>query len=164
MGSSTNIDSFNAVINFVSSSCLITLKQISSSWGAIFVMQVCDVWSDMLLIWCVLNMCWIINNAVFVFRLNNCELTEKSCSVLATVLSSKTILKEMNLNNSRLLDSGVKEICEGLKKSKLNTLKWVHFTISYTQHHSIILYWKCSPTKVEIKKYPFPHCIYLFLI
>uniref|UniRef100_A0A672QXZ9 Uncharacterized protein n=1 Tax=Sinocyclocheilus grahami TaxID=75366 RepID=A0A672QXZ9_SINGR len=48
-------------------------------------------------------------------RLNNCKLTEKSCSVLATVLSSKTILKEMNLNNSRLLDSGVKEICEGLK-------------------------------------------------
>ncbi|KAL1251661.1 hypothetical protein QQF64_019457, partial [Cirrhinus molitorella] len=48
-------------------------------------------------------------------KLNNCELTEKSCSVLATVLSSKTILKEMDLNNSRLLDSGVKEICEGLK-------------------------------------------------
>ncbi|XP_016344365.1 ribonuclease inhibitor-like, partial [Sinocyclocheilus anshuiensis] len=47
--------------------------------------------------------------------LNNCELTEKSCSVLAIVLSSKTILKEVNLNNSRLLDSGVKEICEGLK-------------------------------------------------
>uniref|UniRef100_A0A8C1MN06 Uncharacterized protein n=1 Tax=Cyprinus carpio TaxID=7962 RepID=A0A8C1MN06_CYPCA len=48
-------------------------------------------------------------------KLNNCELTEKNCSVLATVLSSKTILKEINLNNSRLLDSGVKEICEGLK-------------------------------------------------
>uniref|UniRef100_A0A672QYE7 Uncharacterized protein n=1 Tax=Sinocyclocheilus grahami TaxID=75366 RepID=A0A672QYE7_SINGR len=48
-------------------------------------------------------------------ELNNCKLTEKSCSVLATVLSSKTILKEMNLNNSRLLNSGVKEICEGLK-------------------------------------------------
>ncbi|XDV28538.1 hypothetical protein PO909_031816 [Leuciscus waleckii] len=47
--------------------------------------------------------------------LNNCDLTEKSCSVLATVLSSKTILKELNLNNSRLLNSGVKEICEGLK-------------------------------------------------
>ncbi|CAM4584339.1 unnamed protein product [Leuciscus chuanchicus] len=49
-------------------------------------------------------------------KLNNCDLTEKSCSVLATVLSSKTILKELNLNNSRLLDSGVKEICKGLKK------------------------------------------------
>nr|XP_021325358.1 uncharacterized protein rnh1 [Danio rerio] len=48
-------------------------------------------------------------------KMNNCELTEKSCSVLATVLSSKTILKELNLNNSRLLDSGVRVICEGLK-------------------------------------------------
>ncbi|XP_073699644.1 uncharacterized protein [Garra rufa] len=48
-------------------------------------------------------------------KLNNCELTEKSCSVLATVLSSKTILKEIDLNNSRLLNSGVKQICEGLK-------------------------------------------------
>ncbi|XP_051749365.1 NACHT, LRR and PYD domains-containing protein 3-like isoform X9 [Ctenopharyngodon idella] len=48
-------------------------------------------------------------------KLNNCVLTEKSCSVLATVLSSKTILKELNLNNSRLLDSGVKQISEGLK-------------------------------------------------
>ncbi len=83
-----------------------------------------------LLIWCVLNMIWIINNAVFVFRLNNCKRTEKSCSVLATVLSSKTILKEMNLNNSRLLDSGVKEICEGLKNPvcELNILKWVHLS------------------------------------
>ncbi|KAI2650795.1 Ribonuclease inhibitor [Labeo rohita] len=53
--------------------------------------------------------------AAWTGMLNNCKLTEKSCSVLATVLSSKTILKEMNLNNSRLLDSGVKEICEGLK-------------------------------------------------
>ncbi|XP_067271115.1 uncharacterized protein [Pseudorasbora parva] len=56
-------------------------------------------------------------------KLNNCELTEKSCSVLATVLSSKTILNEMNLNNIRLLDSGVKQICEGLKKSRLEILK-----------------------------------------
>uniref|UniRef100_A0A672QYG1 NACHT domain-containing protein n=1 Tax=Sinocyclocheilus grahami TaxID=75366 RepID=A0A672QYG1_SINGR len=55
------------------------------------------------------------NCALQKLRLNNCEQTEKSCSVLATVLFSKTILKEINLNNSRLLDSGVKEICEGLK-------------------------------------------------
>ncbi|KAL1251668.1 hypothetical protein QQF64_019464, partial [Cirrhinus molitorella] len=48
-------------------------------------------------------------------KLNNCKWTEKSCLVLAMVLSSKTILKEMDLNNSRLLVSGVKEICEGLK-------------------------------------------------
>uniref|UniRef100_A0A672QY35 Uncharacterized protein n=1 Tax=Sinocyclocheilus grahami TaxID=75366 RepID=A0A672QY35_SINGR len=71
-------------------------------------------------------------------RLNNCKLTEKSCSVLATVLSSKTILKEMNLNNSRLLDSGVKEICEGLRKPvcELKILKCVHYTSSYTQQNN----------------------------
>ncbi|XP_048045722.1 protein NLRC5-like isoform X1 [Megalobrama amblycephala] len=58
-------------------------------------------------------------------KLNNCELTEKSCSVLANVLSSKTILKELNLNNSHLLNSGVKQICEGLKNPvcELKTLK-----------------------------------------
>ncbi|XP_016398000.1 ribonuclease inhibitor-like, partial [Sinocyclocheilus rhinocerous] len=70
-------------------------------------------------------------------KLNNCELTEKSCSVLATVLSSKTILKEMNLNNSRLLDSGVKEICKGLKKSKLKILNFQVFggvSVTNTSH------------------------------
>ncbi|KAK2906716.1 hypothetical protein Q8A67_005701 [Cirrhinus molitorella] len=55
------------------------------------------------------------HNKVQKIKLNNCKLTEKSCSVLATVLSSKTILEEMDLNNSCLLDSGFKEICEGLK-------------------------------------------------
>ncbi|XP_050957313.1 ribonuclease inhibitor-like, partial [Labeo rohita] len=43
-------------------------------------------------------------------KLNNCKQTEKNCLALATVLSSKTILKEMDLNNSRLLDSGVRKI------------------------------------------------------
>ncbi|XP_056623062.1 uncharacterized protein LOC130436438 [Triplophysa dalaica] len=47
--------------------------------------------------------------------LNNCELTEKQCSAVASVLSCKTLVREMNLNNSRLLDSGLKHICEGLK-------------------------------------------------
>ncbi|XP_067237098.1 protein NLRC5-like isoform X2 [Chanodichthys erythropterus] len=55
------------------------------------------------------------HSKVEIMKLSNCELTEKSCSVLATVLSSKTIMKELNLNNSRLLDSGVKQICDGLK-------------------------------------------------
>ncbi len=101
-----------------------------------FLYSVSHVRADIKSCWS--DVCWIINNAVFVFRLNNCKRTEKSCSVLATVLSSKTILKEMNLNNSRLLDSGVKEICEGLKNPvcELKILKWVHFIVSYTQHHS----------------------------
>ncbi|XP_026109352.1 NACHT, LRR and PYD domains-containing protein 3-like [Carassius auratus] len=73
------------------------------------------------------------HNQLEKIKLNNCRLTEKSCSVLATVLSSKTILKEMNLNNSRLLDSGVKEICEGLKNPvcELKILKKVHKSPPY---------------------------------
>ncbi|XP_051978340.1 protein NLRC5-like [Xyrauchen texanus] len=58
-------------------------------------------------------------------KLNNCDLTEKSCSTLVTVLSSDTTLKEIDLNNSPLMDAGVKQICEGLKNPlcKLNILK-----------------------------------------
>ncbi|XP_073729789.1 uncharacterized protein [Misgurnus anguillicaudatus] len=56
-------------------------------------------------------------------RLNNCDLTEKNYSALAAVLSSNTILKEIDLSNSCLLDSGVKQLCKELKTSKLQILK-----------------------------------------
>ncbi|XP_059399855.1 NACHT, LRR and PYD domains-containing protein 3-like isoform X2 [Carassius carassius] len=47
--------------------------------------------------------------------LNDCNLTEKSCSALAAVLGSDTNLKELNMNNNNLHDSGVKLLCTGLK-------------------------------------------------
>ncbi|XP_048041298.1 protein NLRC5-like isoform X6 [Megalobrama amblycephala] len=47
--------------------------------------------------------------------LNDCNLTDKSCSALATVLGSDTSLKELNMNNNNLHDSGVKLLCTGLK-------------------------------------------------
>ncbi|XP_067313565.1 NLR family CARD domain-containing protein 3-like [Pseudorasbora parva] len=47
--------------------------------------------------------------------LNDCNLTDKSCSALATVLGSDSNLKEMNMNNNNLQDSGVKLLCSGLK-------------------------------------------------
>uniref|UniRef100_A0A8C2BP25 Uncharacterized protein n=1 Tax=Cyprinus carpio TaxID=7962 RepID=A0A8C2BP25_CYPCA len=80
--------------------------------------------------------------------LNNCELTEKSCSVLATVLSSKTILKEMNLNNSRLLDSGVKEICEGLKNPvcELKILKLSDCSISEEGYKAVSSALRSNPS------------------
>ncbi|XP_073699587.1 NLR family CARD domain-containing protein 3-like [Garra rufa] len=46
--------------------------------------------------------------------LNDCGLTDKSCSALATVLGSDTSLKEMNMSNNNLQDSGVKLLCTGL--------------------------------------------------
>ncbi|XP_050959299.1 NACHT, LRR and PYD domains-containing protein 4E [Labeo rohita] len=47
--------------------------------------------------------------------LNDCGLTDKSCSALATVLGSDTSLKELNMSNNNLQDSGVKLLCTGLK-------------------------------------------------
>ncbi|ROL55323.1 NLR family CARD domain-containing protein 3 [Anabarilius grahami] len=51
-------------------------------------------------------------------RLNDCNLTDKSCSALAAVLTSDNNLKELNMNNNNLQDSGVKLLCTGLKNLK----------------------------------------------
>ncbi|KAK9979023.1 hypothetical protein ABG768_012470 [Culter alburnus] len=50
--------------------------------------------------------------------LNDCNLTDKSCPALAAVLGSDTNLKELNMNNNNLQDSGVKLLCTGLKNIK----------------------------------------------
>ncbi|XP_058243322.1 protein NLRC5-like isoform X7 [Hemibagrus wyckioides] len=48
--------------------------------------------------------------------LNKCNLTERSCSALHTVLSSESSkLTEVDLSSNPLEDSGVKELCAGLK-------------------------------------------------
>ncbi|KAL1250781.1 hypothetical protein QQF64_018577 [Cirrhinus molitorella] len=50
--------------------------------------------------------------------LNDCGLTDKSCSALAIVLGSDNNLKELNMNNNNLQDSGAKLLCAGLKSTK----------------------------------------------
>uniref|UniRef100_A0A671MD05 Uncharacterized protein n=1 Tax=Sinocyclocheilus anshuiensis TaxID=1608454 RepID=A0A671MD05_9TELE len=47
--------------------------------------------------------------------LRKCGLTEKSCSALATVLRSNSSLKELDMSNNNLLDSGVKKLQNGLE-------------------------------------------------
>uniref|UniRef100_A0A3Q1GTM6 NACHT, LRR and PYD domains-containing protein 12-like n=1 Tax=Acanthochromis polyacanthus TaxID=80966 RepID=A0A3Q1GTM6_9TELE len=50
------------------------------------------------------------------FRLTGCNLSERSCEVLATVLSSpSSSVKHLDLNNNDLQDSGVKLLCDGLR-------------------------------------------------
>uniref|UniRef100_A0A8C1Z757 NACHT domain-containing protein n=1 Tax=Cyprinus carpio TaxID=7962 RepID=A0A8C1Z757_CYPCA len=50
--------------------------------------------------------------------LNDCNLTDKSCLALAPVLGSATSLKELNMDNNNLQDSGVKLLCTGLENVK----------------------------------------------
>ncbi|KAK3548021.1 hypothetical protein QTP70_002690 [Hemibagrus guttatus] len=51
-----------------------------------------------------------------VFRLSECNLTERSCWALHTVLSSESSkLTEVDLSSNPLEDSGVKQLCAGLK-------------------------------------------------
>ncbi|XP_066518299.1 uncharacterized protein [Hoplias malabaricus] len=60
-------------------------------------------------------------------RLTMCKLSEDSCVYLGLALSSnqKSTLKELDLSNNDLQNSGVEKLCEGLEKSnhKLETLR-----------------------------------------
>ncbi len=58
------------------------------------------------------------NVIYFPCSLNDCNLTDRSCSAMATVLGSDSSLKELNMNNNNLQDSGVKIICTGLDNIK----------------------------------------------
>ncbi|XP_052446017.1 NACHT, LRR and PYD domains-containing protein 12-like isoform X1 [Carassius gibelio] len=59
-----------------------------------------------------------INCKLEILRLRGCGLTEESCSALATVLRSNSSLKELDLSNNNLQDSGVKKLQKGLENTK----------------------------------------------
>ncbi|XP_076875781.1 NACHT, LRR and PYD domains-containing protein 3-like isoform X3 [Brachyhypopomus gauderio] len=60
-----------------------------------------------------------------ILKLSLCGLTEESCKSLTSVLQTETSLKELEINNSDLQDSGVEQLCAGLKSSncKLEILR-----------------------------------------
>ncbi|XP_076849577.1 NACHT, LRR and PYD domains-containing protein 3-like [Brachyhypopomus gauderio] len=60
-----------------------------------------------------------------ILRLSLCGLTEESCKSLISVLQTETSLKQLEINNNDLQDSGVEQLCAGLKSSncKLEILR-----------------------------------------
>ncbi|XP_076854928.1 NACHT, LRR and PYD domains-containing protein 3-like isoform X2 [Brachyhypopomus gauderio] len=57
-------------------------------------------------------------------RLSGCDLTVDSCTFFTSVLQTENSLRELEMNNNDLQDSGVEQLCDGLKSShcKLNIL------------------------------------------
>ncbi|XP_056622591.1 NACHT, LRR and PYD domains-containing protein 12 [Triplophysa dalaica] len=53
----------------------------------------------------------------YLCRLSWCNLTEKSCEILASILHSKSPLRELDVSNNDLQDSGVKLISDALKNT-----------------------------------------------
>uniref|UniRef100_A0AAY5EG05 B30.2/SPRY domain-containing protein n=1 Tax=Electrophorus electricus TaxID=8005 RepID=A0AAY5EG05_ELEEL len=58
-------------------------------------------------------------------RLSRCDLTEGSCKSLTSVLQTENTLRELEMNNNDLQNSGMEQLCAGLKSShcKLEILR-----------------------------------------
>ncbi|XP_056326881.1 NACHT, LRR and PYD domains-containing protein 3-like [Danio aesculapii] len=80
-----------------------------------------------------------------------CNLTYRSCSALAKVLESDTSLKELNMNNNNLRDSGVKLLCTGLKdgKCELEILRLSNCSITEEGYKALASALRSNPSHLK---------------
>ncbi|XP_045077453.1 NACHT, LRR and PYD domains-containing protein 12-like isoform X2 [Coregonus clupeaformis] len=86
-----------------------------------------------------------------ILSVSGCKLTEASCEVLASALSSSSHLRELDLSNNDLLDSGVKLLSAGLGNSqcKLEILRLAFCEITEEGCASLASALKSNPSHLR---------------
>uniref|UniRef100_A0AAY5EHM9 Uncharacterized protein n=1 Tax=Electrophorus electricus TaxID=8005 RepID=A0AAY5EHM9_ELEEL len=75
-----------------------------------------------------------------ILRLSGCGLNEESCKSLTSVLQTENSLRELKINNNDLQNSGVEQLCAGLKSSncKLEILRCIYDNAASTRCFGIL--------------------------
>uniref|UniRef100_A0A8C1QSD6 NACHT domain-containing protein n=1 Tax=Cyprinus carpio TaxID=7962 RepID=A0A8C1QSD6_CYPCA len=83
--------------------------------------------------------------------LNDCDLTDESCSNLVKALRSDNNLIELNMSNNNLLDSGVKQFCIGLENitCKLEILKLSDCSITEEGYKALASALRSNPSHLK---------------
>uniref|UniRef100_A0A8C7N4T2 Protein NLRC3-like n=1 Tax=Oncorhynchus kisutch TaxID=8019 RepID=A0A8C7N4T2_ONCKI len=86
-----------------------------------------------------------------ILSLSGCKLTEASCEVLASALSSSSHLRELDLSNNDLLDSGVELLFAGQGDSpcKLETLRLAFCEVTEEGCASLVSALKSNPSHLR---------------
>uniref|UniRef100_A0A3P8SQ62 NACHT domain-containing protein n=1 Tax=Amphiprion percula TaxID=161767 RepID=A0A3P8SQ62_AMPPE len=100
----------------------------------------------------ILDLMYDFFSSLCLFRLSNCNLSERSCGALSSVLSSQSSsVTELDLTNNNLQDSGVESLSAGLESPhcKLEALRLDGCSLSEISCDSLVSALKSNPSHLE---------------